>query len=374
MSISIAIGINCYPMNNKNRFRILLASLLLEPTSHQDINNWIKDNLNNQFNSISDVMKSLQEYNFKTYDLNQFKDKFEISFICDSNSGHNYKDYDDFVERMPKIIKNDIITKNMSTLDYFNTVYQNDVTNELNEIKDIFNEFTSLVNPIKTYFVGTEYCNHCNVNRNKFMEDNMDKFIFFSDDDDFNSPLTQKIKHVESYIRNYTNTVVPIIRSITKTTDQRSEWINIKRKIYYTITSLCKIKHMLDNQSINKLKELIYAVCKYDLCKLYMGRLYSKELEIADGTKVPKLEIAYHFGTTLISPYTLNHYTTNGEVYNEDVYFEKAHGVCLFGYKSTLPDYIYLDYNNKNKDCTYVKETNDKYTLLTSYFNGLFCK
>lgn len=349
------LGINCYPQNNKSRFRILLASLLVKPITMSVIQPWIDKNKNSQFNSIREVMDSLLNSGFQTYDLNDLKNKIEITFLCDSSSGYNYIDFDDFDERKTQIIVNDIKAKNISSKEYFETIYKNDVRTELDEIKSIFNEFTELVYPIKTYFEGTPYHNHCNVNRNVFMEKHMDKFIFFSDDDDFNSPLTQKIKHVESYIDNYNKNVVPLIQKLIHTTEV--DWLKLKMKLYYVINSLCQIKDMLDVKTLTRLKELILTFAKYDLCKLYSLRNN-------------RIAVIYHFGTTMITPYTLNHYTTSGEVFNEDVYFEDAHGVCLFGYKSEFPDYIYIDFEDKNKKLNYTKESQNN--LLETYFNGLF--
>ena len=160
MNNNIAICVNCYHNSDISKLILQLSTLLLKSKNIEDMINIS----NLKFNSLSESINYLLNHNFELHKTNNI----HIAFYCDSMSGYQYSDLEDF--------------KNRFDVSHFNELFKDRIIkfNELNRLyyfiysksPETFSEITNFELPdlLKIKSINYELYTKNEILRNKFNE------------------------------------------------------------------------------------------------------------------------------------------------------------------------------------------------------------
>lgn len=345
------VGINCFPGNDKYKFKRLLVSLLMKPklnfSSINQESEFIKDNIINiPDGTISEMVEYLKIKNFTLCESDVC-----VEFLVDG--------FDCFVDC--KYSQN----------------------NNLITIIDEFKKFHK-----NTIISGTEKHTSLTINRNIFMKNHKTDYICFCDDDDISCSIDTKfelfniyIKYIFTKIQKNSKCLIEILNRFFPNDDTKNlrnsineiiiceKILNNDRKIlelsnkfrkncydflknlnYVDKSKILINQNQTQKQTQNQKQKIKINPYKYSTQiskKLYYSfSFFGPHFFETYTQKNNSYNITYGFWSLIIPPYTIDNFTNIKEVKNEDIVYDVMHHLirpnnclCIVG---TRPIYFYL--------------------------------
>ena len=329
--------LNCMTTeDNKNKFNIFDEhNLNMIYKYHENITQYLMYVLqamvvktyiskNNNFETIQDYIKDMLSNGFKLTNLELLYDKkLQFTFMIDGFSGIKYETFERFYATLPYKLFVEINNKNNLKLNYltyklhpeyeyvFKNYYILEFENKypdlsIKTIHDIIKEFASLM-PFKIILDGTKYKTTVQINRNIFLKNNHDKIVEFLDDDDFSGSIVARynyaINGLNTMMHRYEQNkfkMMKLLKAVDSSvnTNELSK-LNLIQFRYFMLEYYTELMNKYCPQKINhatvlnvkqkykneleKIKELIDEVKKYNLLNCHAIELNSKIVKIMHG-------------------------------------------------------------------------------------------
>lgn len=355
------IGINCFPGNNKYKFKRLLVSLLMKPEFNS---NWYPKSIltDDKFESqISCYYRKESEFilsnlltipNKSLFDMIKFLESRKFKH-CESNI---------CVEFLIDGIEID--------------------SNENQELKHIISEFKTIHN--NTIISGTKEHTNLTINRNIFLNNHKKDYVCFCDDDDISCSIDTKFELFKIYLIHIYHKIISSSEIITKELlkynnsdkliskfNQISEYkfnfdndklydelLNLendfRKLIYDFLLTIPNLKIKSENISEKIKSENIYKdidlkkfhgepikepIILTDYLKIYpysYANQHAKNIYYSLSyfgphffqtytTEHNGINVSYGFWSLIIPPWTIDNYTNVKEVRNEDIVYDIFH-------------------------------------------------